>query len=230
MLVRNPEAHKKIWVESLGAEVVKSGSLELLKLRGIFLVLEKAEPAEGSEGSSVDHSAFRAKDLPAVKAKLIAAGVPITREDAREIVLMFPDKVKVEFYASPTITSSLQNYHGHFFSTDPEALRAWYTKHFGAETIVEKDTTITFVPGLVFNFRKVDKPLAATKGRSLDHVGLEVKGLEAFCKKLAAAGVAFETPFRNEPGIGLKTAVVIDPVGTRIELTEGLPRERLPGR
>lgn len=47
MLVRNPEAHKKIWVESLGAEVVKSGSLELLKLRGIFLVLEKAEPVGG---------------------------------------------------------------------------------------------------------------------------------------------------------------------------------------
>lgn len=146
---------------------------------------------------------------------------------------MFPDKVKVEFYNSPAITGSLQHYHVHFYATDPEALRAWYTKHFGAQTITEQDATITFVPGIVFNFRKVDKPQAATKGRSLDHIGLEVKGLEAFSKKLAAEGVVFDRPFRNEPGIGLKTAVVIDPVGTRIELTEGLPRdvtERLPGR
>ena len=76
MMVRDPEAHKKIWVEALGAQVVTAGALELLKLPGIFLVLGKAEPAEGSEGSSVDHFAFRAKDLGATKAKLAAAGVP----------------------------------------------------------------------------------------------------------------------------------------------------------
>jgi len=72
-----------------------SGSLELLKLPGIFLVLRKAETAEGSEGSSVDHFAFRAKDLPATKAKLAAASVPIVREDASESVAIFPDKVQV---------------------------------------------------------------------------------------------------------------------------------------
>ena len=31
--------------------------------------------------------------------------------------------------------------------------------------------------------------VAPTKGRSLDHVGFEVQDLEAFCKKLEAAGV-----------------------------------------
>lgn len=110
MMVRDPEAHKKVWVEALGAQVVNSGSLELLKLPGIFLVLGKAETAEGSEGSSVDHFAFRAKDLPATKAKLAAAGVPIVREDPREIVAMFPDKVKVEFYAAPTLGVPLEHY------------------------------------------------------------------------------------------------------------------------
>lgn len=44
----------------------------------------------------------------------------------------------------------------------------------------------------------------------------------AFCKKLAADGVAFEAPFRDVPGIELKIAFLIDPAGTRIELTEGL--------
>ena len=67
MMVRDPAAHKKIWVDLLGAQVVNSGSLELLKLPGIFLILGKAEPAEGSEGSTVDHFAFRAKDLAAIE-------------------------------------------------------------------------------------------------------------------------------------------------------------------
>ena len=222
MMVRDPEAHKKIWVEALGAQVVNTGSLELLKLPGIFLVLGKAEPAEGSEGSSVDHFAFRAKDLGATRAKLAAAGVPIVREDAREIVAMLPDKVKVEFYAAPTLTVPLEHYHVHFFTNDPDGLRAWYAKHLGATVTTQGTAAITNVPGVDFSFRRTDTPMAATKGRSLDHIGFEVKGLEAFCKKLEADGVTFDAPFRDVPRIGLKIAFVLDPAGTRIELTEGL--------
>jgi catechol 2,3-dioxygenase-like lactoylglutathione lyase family enzyme len=222
MMVRDPEAHKKIWVDVLGAQVVSAGPLELLKLPGIFLVLGKAEPAEGSEGSVVDHFAFRAKDLPAVRAKLVAAGVPLTRDDAVEIVAIFPDKVKVEFYAAPTISVPLEHFHIHFYATDPDSLRAWYVKHFGAATPTPANPNAAGVPGIAFSFRKTETAQAATKGRSLDHIGFEVKGLEAFCKKLAADGITFETPFRDVPRLGLKIAFLIDPAGTRIELTEGL--------
>ena len=222
LMVRDPAAHKKIWVEILGAEVVTTGSLELLKLPGIFLILGKAEPAEGSEGSTVDHFAFRAKDLPAVKAKLLGAGVPIVRDDPAEIVAMFPDKVKVEFYAAPTIGVPLEHFHVHFYAADPDALRAWYVKHFGAAMPTSANANAAGVPGMSFSFRKTDKPQAATRGRSLDHIGFEVKGLEEFCKKLAADGVTFESPFRDVPRLGLKIAFLIDPAGTRIELTEGL--------
>ncbi len=34
----------------------------------------------------------------------------------------------------------------------------------------------------------------------------EVKDLDAFCKKLAADGVTFESPLRDVPSIGLKIA------------------------
>ena len=222
MMVRDPEAHKKIWVDVLGAQVVNSGSLELLKLPGMFLILGKAEPAEGSEGSTLDHFAFRAKDLPGISAKLKAAGVPLTRDDAVEIVAIFPDKVKVEFYAAPTITVPLEHFHVHFYAADPDALRAWYVKHFGAAMPTPANANAAGVPGMSFSFRKTETPQAATKGRSLDHIGFEVKDLEAFCKKLAADGVVFETPFRDVPRVGLKIAFLIDPAGTRIELTEGL--------
>ena len=63
---------------------------------------------------------------------------------------------------------------------------------------------------------------APTKGRAIDHIGFEVRNLEAFVKTLQAAGVTFDAPFREVPAIGLKIAFILDPVGTRIELTEGL--------
>ena len=222
MMVRDPDAHKKIWVDVLGAQVVNAGTLELLKLPGIFLILGKAEPAEGSEGSTVDHFSFRAKDLPAIGAKLKAAGIPLTRDDAVEIVAIFPDKVKVEFYAAPTLSVPLEHFHVHFYAADPDALRDWYVKHFGAAMPTPANANAAGVPGIAFSFRKTDTPQAATRGRSLDHIGFEVKGLEEFCKKLAANGVTFESAFRDVPRIGLKIAFLIDPAGTRIELTEGL--------
>ena len=50
-----------------------------------------------------------------------------------------------------------------------------------------------------------------------------MKNLEEFCKKLEAQGVTFDMKYRVIPQLnGLKIAFVIDPVGTRIELTEGL--------
>jgi catechol 2,3-dioxygenase-like lactoylglutathione lyase family enzyme len=222
LMVKDQAAHKKIWVDVLGAEVVKSGSLELLKLPGMFVILGNGDRAEGSEGSIVDHFSFRAKDLAAMSAKLKAAGVPLTRDDAAEIVAIFPDKVKVEFYPAPTLSVPLEHFHVHFYASDPDALRAWYAKHFGAATPTTANANAAGVPGMVFSFRKTDAAQAATRGRSLDHIGFEVKGLEAFCKKLAADGVTFETPFRDVPGIGLKIAFLVDPAGTRIELTEGL--------
>jgi catechol 2,3-dioxygenase-like lactoylglutathione lyase family enzyme len=173
-------------------------------------------------GSAVDHFAFRAKDLPATRTKLVGAGIPLERDDAAEIVAIFPDKVKVEFYSAPTISVPVEHFHVHFYTADPDALRAWYVQHFGAAMPTPANANAAGVPGISFSFRKTDAPQAATKGRSLDHIGFEVKGLEAFCKKLAADGVTFEIPFRDVPGIGLKIAFLIDPAGTRIELTEGL--------
>ena len=47
MMVRDPAAHKKIWVDLFGAQVVNSGSLELLKLPGIFLILGQGRARRG---------------------------------------------------------------------------------------------------------------------------------------------------------------------------------------
>ena len=63
-----------------------------------------------------------------------------------------------------------------------------------------------------------------TKGRTLDHIGLEVNNLEAFCKKLEASGVKFDQPYSKTRHKSFASASLTDPWGVSIELTEGLRR------
>src|SRR4030095_1067163 len=67
LFAKDPDAQKKIWVEALGAQVTKSGTLELLRLPGAFIIINKAEPAGGSAGSTADHVGLSVKDLGAMQ-------------------------------------------------------------------------------------------------------------------------------------------------------------------
>ncbi len=58
----------------------------------------------------------------------------------------------------------------------------------------------------------------------MDHIGFEIKGLEAFVKKLEAAGVKFDVPYRKVPALGISIAFFTDPWGAYVELTEGLDK------
>lgn len=78
------------------------------------------------------------------------------------------------------------------------------------------------------DFNKAAEPQAPTKGRAIDHIdhiGPEAKGLEAFGRTLEAASVKFYTPYHTALGTGLKSALITGPVGTLVELTEGLAAE-----
>jgi hypothetical protein len=63
-----------------------------------------------------------------------------------------------------------------------------------------------------------------TKGRALDHIGFELKNLDAFCKELEAKGVKFDQPYSKTRHRSFASAELTDPWGTSIELTEGLKR------
>jgi predicted enzyme related to lactoylglutathione lyase len=166
------------------------------------------------------------KNVDDVHSKLNAAGLPTVQEltQPKRWVTMFPDKIKVEFTEDPTLSVPLTGHHLHLSTTadNVETLRTWYVKTFGATAETRRGfPSAVFVGGEV-NLIQAATPQAPTKGRSLDHIGFEVQGLAAFCKKLEAAGVSFETPYREMPEFGLKLAFITDPAGTRIELTEGL--------
>jgi catechol 2,3-dioxygenase-like lactoylglutathione lyase family enzyme len=226
LLVGDPEAQKKVWVEAMGAEPTKTGTLELLRLPGVFLIVGKARttPAGGTDGSMVHHLGFAVKDLAAVRARLEKAGVTAApvNGNAKQVMAQFPDQVIVELTEETALATPVAMHHIHLATPDPEKLRGWYVETFGGRAGTRGNFLAAFVPGGEVDMRKAAAPQSPTKGRTLDHIGFEVKGLEAFCKKLEAAGVKFESPYREVPQIGLKLAFLTDPEGTRIELTEGL--------
>jgi catechol 2,3-dioxygenase-like lactoylglutathione lyase family enzyme len=226
LIVSDPDAQKKIWVDALGAEVTHAGTLELLKFPGIFIVVAKARtpPTGGSDGSSVNHFGFLVKSYADAKAKLSATNVtfPMDRPENKQFIAELPEGVRVEFIEDANLKVPMTFHHIHEVATDQESVRSWYVKTFGAKAGKRGDYPAAMVPGGEVDFRKGDAAAAPTKGRSLDHIGFEVKNLEAFCKKLQADGVTFDTPYRVVPQLdGLKIAYILDPIGTRIELTEG---------
>ena len=95
-------------------------------------------------------------------------------------------------------------------------------KPFTAGSITGNFMAVGMPDGEV-DFQKIDKPQAPTKGRSIDHIGFEVTELDAVCKELAGEGVIFDTPLRVGPETNVKTAYIVDPMGLRIALTNGLP-------
>ena len=226
LLVADPDAQKKVWMDALGATEVHLGPLDLMRLPGIYIIIGKARtaPADGDDGSTVNHFGFLVKDMAAVKAKLDALHVesaPVAGKP-KQMMVKFPEKVTVELTEDAALPTAVAMHHIHLATTDPEKLRAWYVKTFGASAGARDGFLAAFIPGGEVDVRKMGSPQAPTKGRSVDHIGFEVKNLEAFCKQFVADGGALESPFQDVPSMGLKYAFVVDPDGTRIELTEGL--------
>jgi hypothetical protein len=59
----------------------------------------------------------------------------------------------------------------------------------------------------------------------MDHAGFEVKNLAEFCKRLETKGITFTEKLHRSKELGnIQVAVLTDPWGTVIELTEGLAR------
>ncbi len=51
------------------------------------------------------------------------------------------------------------------------------------------------LPGVFLNFSPSPTPTVGTTGRSIDHIGFEIKNLEAFTKKLEAQGIKLDVPY-----------------------------------
>jgi catechol 2,3-dioxygenase-like lactoylglutathione lyase family enzyme len=141
-----------------------------------------------------------------------------------------PDGLKVEIIGDSILPLPVASDHIHFFvpaSAGPE-MQAWYAKTFGSPPFTDVATNpdnpapTVDIPGIQLKFGKTTKEAGPTKGRALDHIGFEVRNLDAFCKKLQADGTKFDEPYSKTRHAGFASAMLTDPWGTSIELTEGL--------
>jgi catechol 2,3-dioxygenase-like lactoylglutathione lyase family enzyme len=245
-----PDEHKKFWVDALGGVATTFGqnNLEIVKFPNALLFMRTQAPkGGGSKGSTVDHIAFSVPNLRQVVDRIKAGGFRIvTAAEAPPNVpvkddigipqgggpvsgiayAMAPDEVKVELVEMKAQTVPIVSHHVHFFGPQKE-MYAWYRQTFGA-TDVPSANPAAFIsaglPGLTMNFAPSQTPVAGTQGRALDHIGFEVKNLEAFTKKLESQGIKLAVAYRQVPALGIAIAFVTDPWGTSIELTEGLDK------
>jgi len=227
--VKNVEAQRKFWVDLFSATPLKREGLEGVKVPGMIILFRAQEPSGPSEGAVVDHFGFKVHNTEEKLQQARDAGFhtrPVFKgaEGFPNAYIDGPDGLKVEVQEDPTLTGPPTPNHLHYMVKDLFALRDWYEKTFGA--VPRKrgrlDTADISTMNLTFSSFREDTPRASTKGRALDHVGFEVKNLEAFCKQLEASGVKFDSPYRKIPKLGIAIAFLTDPMGGYIELTEGL--------
>jgi catechol 2,3-dioxygenase-like lactoylglutathione lyase family enzyme len=222
LAVRDLDAQRAFWT-ALGGTPVQNGSLQLIQFPGTFVMLRRAEPTGGTVGSVVNHVGFLVKNLQEWQGKAQAAGwktEPGT--NTRQFYILSPDDVRIEMTEDASIATPIKMHHIHFNTPAALEMQAWYAKTFGAVPGKRGQFDAADLPGVNLTFTRTEGALAGTKGRSLDHIGFEVKNLEEFCKKLEAGGVKLDRPYTRLPNSATAIAFLTDPWGTYIELTENL--------
>jgi catechol 2,3-dioxygenase-like lactoylglutathione lyase family enzyme len=221
LAVKDVEAERKFFI-LLGGVPVSNGSLQMIQFPGVFINVREDKPTAGTVGSNVNHFGFHVKSVPDTLAKIKSLNLKVEQNNPQQAFVTGPEDVRVELLEDATIKSPIEMHHVHMFVTDPLAVQAWYGKIFGATAGKRGAFDTASVPGEELSLSKQDMAQAPTKGRSLDHIGFEVKNLDEFVKKLEGQGIKLDIAPRLAGNMTTKIAFFTDPWGTYIELTQGL--------
>ncbi len=241
--VTSIDEHKKFWADTLGGTPIKMGNAEIVKFPNVLVFLRQQAPTGGTKGTTVNHVGFWVPNVRATVDKVKAAGYPIVtraelpatqevKDDLAYIAdqktsiafVMGPDNVKVELVENKAQTISIALHHIHFATDQVDAMKAWYVKTFNAKPGMRGSFQAADLPGVNLTYSPSPDPVVGTRGRTLDHIGFEVKNLEAFCESLEAQGVKLDRPYTKVAALNIAVAFFTDPFGTYIELTEGLDK------
>jgi catechol 2,3-dioxygenase-like lactoylglutathione lyase family enzyme len=243
LYVSSIDAQMKFWVAMLGATPVgkfPNTQIEVVKFPNVFVSLTPQTPTGGTKGSTVNHIGFQVRDIRATIERLRAGGYPIvTRaevssgvdvkddlayiadQDTHIAYVMAPDEIKVEFVENRSMDVPILSHHVHFAAPDVEQMKAWYVTLFRATPGRRGLFQAADIPGVNLTFSPASGAVLPTRGRALDHIGIEIKSLDRFCKDVEARGIKFDRPYSISPATSFGSAIMTDPWGTRVELTEG---------
>ncbi len=220
----DPERHHTLWT-TLGGELVTSGNLTLVRFPGMYVLVTEGEPEAPSSATSANHVGFSIRDYSAYRAMLESAGAAIVFDSAEngQIIADLPDGARVEFLTDASQSEPIVFHHMHLAAVDPAALRDWYVDLFAATPGERRGLPSAIVPGGRVDVlgARGDAP-RGSQGAALDHIGFEVASMDAFAERMEQLGIEFDLPPRRIEAIGLTIAFLTDPVGTYIEVTEGL--------
>jgi catechol 2,3-dioxygenase-like lactoylglutathione lyase family enzyme len=221
---RDLDAAAKFW-SALGAEPTELGPLKMTKFPGALFLVRQGESNGGMEGSTIEYFGFKVKNLKESLGKWEASGVqPLAGGTASQVFLAGPEGVKLRMtedrsIATPIVADMLK-----MVVPDVPAAQAWYAKWFGATLVKRGGEMVADLPGSNILFAEAHEAVSGTKGRVLDHLGIEVKDVEDFCSKAESSGIKLDSPYRKAPTPTLHLAVCVltDPWGTNIEVSQGL--------
>jgi catechol 2,3-dioxygenase-like lactoylglutathione lyase family enzyme len=221
--VHDVDAQQRFWTE-VGGTLVHNEKLVMVQFPGVYIILRKQDSTGGTVGSRVNHFGFHVKNMEQSLTKWRAAGLKIENgNNPQQVFLNAPDDIRIEILEDPSIAAPIAMHHVHLFVPDTLAAQSWYVKNFGAVAGKRGMFDTANLPGVEIAFTKNEMALAPTKGRSVDHIGFEVKNIDAFVKRLEPAGVPVEGPVRTSANASkLRIDFLTDPWGTYIELTQGL--------
>jgi catechol 2,3-dioxygenase-like lactoylglutathione lyase family enzyme len=220
------DAANKFW-SALGGEPAALGPLKMTKFPGVLFLMRKGDPKGGTEGSTIEYIGFKVKNLRESLAQWEASGIrPMPGSTATQAFLMGPDEVKVRITEDRALATPIAADQIEMVVPDVAAAQAWYEKWFGAKLVKHGKETVGEIPGSNILFAKATGPVAGTKGRAFDRIGLEVKNVEQVCKDLEASGIKLDGAYRKATAMNLAVCVLTDPWGTYIEISEGLAAVR----
>jgi len=229
LYVSDVAAQQKFWAV-MGGVPTANQKLEMIQFPGVFILVRRGETKGGTVGSIVNHFGFAFKDLPGAIAKWKAEGYNIEPDgNSTHGYILGPDGIRLEFSGDPSLKVPVQLDHIHLYPQDVPAMQAWYTKILGgvpgkrAIGGSHEQIDCVDIPGVILAISNSETKLDPTAGRSLDHIGFEVKDLPEFLSRAEAQGATITqklTP--SNFSSKMRVAFITDPWGTKMEVTEGL--------
>ena len=222
---KDAEANKKIFV-GMGGKLLPGAapSVQFPGMR-INLTLGNAAGNGGSVGSVVNHVGFIVNNVQEQVAKWKANGVAVLPGGNNRLDQAFvetPDGVRIEVLEDKNQADPVKHEHVHLFLPEAEIAKAqaWYAKTFGGKAGTRNNQPVVDIPGAQIRFAKADTKQAPTKGRVLDHFGVDVKDHPAFVRKIESEGIKLDEPPRTNAATGSTITYITDPWGARIEIVQ----------